>query len=101
MEMSSKAACDRRQLVVWLRSPLQRMDYERGGSRSQGIEMRSQKRVTVASKRVLGVWVGIVKIEGEASWHTDFMATRKHAREAAKPVAVLVRKALRVRLPLS
>lgn len=58
------------------------------------------RRVTVSSRRNLGVWIGVVKIDGAARWCTTFVATRTRARELAKPVAEEARDALRANRPI-
>lgn len=58
------------------------------------------RSVTVSSRRVLGVWIGVVKIDGVVRWCSTFVASRARARQVAQPIAREVRAALRGDRPI-
>jgi len=65
------------------------------------LAMASSRRVTVSSMFNIGVWIGVVKVDGAIRWCSSFAATRSQARDLAKPIADDVRAALRANRPIS
>lgn len=63
--------------------------------------MITGRRVTVSSTFNDGVWIGVVKVDGEVRWCSPFVASRAIARELAKPIAKDARTALFANRPIT